>query len=129
MRLTNSIRRKDNLTSGERKALSKLRARTDVIIKPADKGSATVVMSKEDYVAEARRQLSDSSITTSLRKTPTQEFAAQLTGLVCEMANDGHIDEDTKEYPTLSNPRTAWFYHLPKIHKPTVPGRPTVSSC
>ncbi len=37
----------DNLTPDEREALKKPRNRTDIIIKPADKGSATVVMSKE----------------------------------------------------------------------------------
>ena len=45
------------------------------------------------------------------------------------MVSDGHIDEDTKWYLTPKEPRTARFYHLPKIHKPDIPGRPIVSSC
>ena len=39
----------DNLTSREMKALLLLRTRTDITIKPAYKGSATVVMSRLDY--------------------------------------------------------------------------------
>ena len=51
---------KDNLTREERGALKSLRNQVltgEIVIKPADKGSATVVMSHDDYVAEARRQL------------------------------------------------------------------------
>ena len=52
-------RHKDNLLSKERIPLNNLRQRTDIIIKPTDKGSAVVVLSKEDYIKEANRQLID----------------------------------------------------------------------
>ena len=44
----------DNLTSAERIALRRLRQRMDVVIKPADKGSAVVILSKKDYIKEAQ---------------------------------------------------------------------------
>ena len=40
-----------------------------------------------------------------------------------------HINKDTLKYLTPTEPRTARFYHLPKIHKAGNPGRPIVSSC
>ena len=43
----------------ERKALTKLRKRSDIVIKPADKGSGTVIMDYSWYVDECRRQLND----------------------------------------------------------------------
>jgi hypothetical protein len=43
----------------ERTALQNLRSNEDIIIKPADKGSAVVVMDKSAYIREAERQLSD----------------------------------------------------------------------
>ena len=49
----------DNLPSVERNALRNLQQRTDIVIKPADKGSAVVMLSKEDYIKEADRQLND----------------------------------------------------------------------
>ena len=51
----------DNLPSIERNAHQNLRQRTDIVIKPADKGSAVVVLSKEDYIKEADRQLNNQS--------------------------------------------------------------------
>lgn len=40
-----------------------------------------------------------------------------------------HIDKDTLKYLTPTEPRTARFYHVTKIHKVENPGRPIVSSC
>ena len=49
----------NNLSKEERKALTKLRKRSDIVIKPADKGSGTVVMDYSWYVTECHRQLND----------------------------------------------------------------------
>ena len=48
-----------NLKKAELKALRRLKNDPRLIIKPADKGSATVVMDKADYIYEANRQLSN----------------------------------------------------------------------
>ena len=51
-------RARDNLTREERTALYTLKQRiaaAEIVIKPADKGSATVIWSYSDYVAEAQR--------------------------------------------------------------------------
>ena len=48
--------RRGNLTKEEREALVSLRSRNDIVIKKAAKGSATVVMSRDQYVAEVMRQ-------------------------------------------------------------------------
>ena len=51
----------DNLKPSERSALHSLQKRKDIVIKPADKGSAVVVMESDYYVSEAERQLNDST--------------------------------------------------------------------
>ncbi len=127
--LSRSIRRKDNLTHIQRQALTQLRNRSDIIIKPADKGSAIVVLSKEAYMAEAYRQLSDTRYYRKLDLDPTAQHTEQVRELVLEMFKGDHISKDTFKYLTPTNPRTARFYHLPKIHKQGNPGRPIVSSC
>ena len=40
----------ENITIPERRPLSSLRKRLDIVIKPADKGSAMVVMLRDDYL-------------------------------------------------------------------------------
>jgi hypothetical protein len=45
----------DNLTQAERSALRDLQERDDIIIKPADKGSAVVVMDKNDIYTRSRK--------------------------------------------------------------------------
>ena len=50
---------RNNLSRKERNALTTLRKRTDIVIKPADKGSGTVVMDHSWYVNECDRQLND----------------------------------------------------------------------
>ena len=51
-----------NLTADERLALRNLKRNTEVVIREADKGPAVVVMSRERYIAEANRQLSDTDV-------------------------------------------------------------------
>lgn len=46
-----------NLTRAEKEGITELQNHTNIIIKPADKGSAVVVMNKSDYIAEGNRQV------------------------------------------------------------------------
>ena len=51
--------RKKNLTKEEYKAIKSLKNNRNIIIKPADKGSAVVILDKEYYINEGQRQLND----------------------------------------------------------------------
>ena len=94
-------RKKDNLTREERGALKSLRNRVltgEIVIKPADKGSATVVMSHDDYVAEAMRQLTREEHYLLLDRDPTTKYAEEITKLLAEMKARNAIDQETKDY-------------------------------
>ena len=54
---------KQNLSAEELGALKELINNTQIIIKPADKGSAVVIMNRADYLTEGFRQLSDTTNT------------------------------------------------------------------
>ena len=69
----------NNLPPNEREALQSLKNRDDIIIKPADKGSAVVVMDKSDYLEEAERQLSDTRFYKKLTSDPTPKFSQLIT--------------------------------------------------
>ena len=49
----------DNLTKQERRALISHGTRTDIIIEKADRGLATVVMLREDYVTKVMEHLNN----------------------------------------------------------------------
>ena len=68
------ISKHDNLKPSERSALHSLQKREDIIIKPADKGSAVVVMDREHYFSEAKRQLNDYTFYKALDHDPTHEL-------------------------------------------------------
>ena len=48
-----------NLPRGEIRAISELQRNSNIVLKPADKGSAVVIMEKQQYIWEAERQLHD----------------------------------------------------------------------
>ena len=50
--LQNAKKPKSNLSKEQREALRKLREDDSIVILPADKGNALVVMNKEDYASK-----------------------------------------------------------------------------
>ncbi len=64
---------------------------TDIIIKKADKGTATVVMNKSDYLKEGYRQLSDSAFYKKLDSDPTLRFNTYLQKEVESLFQRGEI--------------------------------------
>ncbi|XP_071497146.1 uncharacterized protein [Diadema antillarum] len=121
----NSSRHIDNLTKDEREALKALKSKKDIIIKPADKGSAVVIMSTNDYIAEGDRQLSNSTTYKKLPADPTPQHLQKVKDAVQSL----DVDSDTKRYLVPKNPVCPSLYFLPKIHKQNNPGRPIVSGC
>ena len=69
----------DNLTKHERKALKQLQKRTDIVVKPADKGSGTVVLDYNWYVNECLRQLNDNKFYERQTKDLTNKIARMTT--------------------------------------------------
>jgi hypothetical protein len=117
----------NNLNSDERKALQSLRNNKDIIIKPADKGGAVVAWSRDLYVGEATRQLSDSTTYKKLSKNPTESHQQIVKSTVLDLIKQGELPA-TATNLINTNPDTASFYMLPKVHKPNNPGRPIISA-
>lgn len=53
------IKEDTNLSLEEVKILRELKSLKSIMIKPADKGSAVVILSRDQYIMEAERQLND----------------------------------------------------------------------
>lgn len=61
---------KPNLSQAEVDALKSLQNNSSIVIKPADKGSAVVIMDRDQYIWEGNRQLMDKKYYTQLKKNP-----------------------------------------------------------
>ena len=119
---------RDNLTKEERKALTSLKDRNDIIITYADKGGAVVIIDVVDYLKEADRQLKDKDFYTELTHDPTKEHTEIINETIKSFIKEKLITEQLGKNLMQLNPRTPNLYFRPKIHKPEVPGRPIVSS-
>ena len=121
--------RKKNLTKEEYQSIKSLRNHPDIIIKPADKGSAIVILDKHNYIAEGERQLQNEQSYEETNSDLTGEVIHRVNLFVNNMLQRGQITQKTSSYLTTDIDRTQQFYLLPKIHKDmnNPPGRPIVS--
>ncbi|CAJ0957048.1 unnamed protein product [Ranitomeya imitator] len=110
-----------------------------IIIKPADKGVAIVIMNRTMYSNEVQRQLSDSNTYRAILRDPTFDIERKIRNLIRTYSPsyllrtylDNHtIDQNTAKFLSNSNPVIPVFYILPKVHKSLTnpPGRPIVAS-
>ena len=130
------LREPNNLSPGEYKTIQELRNNKTIIIKPADKGGATVIMNKQDYLQEAYRQLNNNKYYVKLDEPIYHNNVKIIRSILEEMQTENFITKQQLSYlsgPVDYNART--FYLLPKIHKkrekwplPNIPEcRPIVS--
>ncbi|XP_077151982.1 uncharacterized protein LOC143815994 isoform X1 [Ranitomeya variabilis] len=120
----------NNLTVVEKQALDTLRSNKSIIIKPADKGGAVVVMDRIQYCSEITKQLSDTETYQIIPGDPTFKIRKKIQDLINPFLLDNTIDQKTATFLQNQHPITPVFYVLPKIHKSLInpPGRPIVAS-
>lgn len=128
-----------NISSQEIRALQELKNTKHIVIKPADKGSAVVILSRDQYIFEAERQLNDVIYYKKLDKPIYLDTIDTVKQIVDTLKEKKFINSKQRKYLIGEvEPRERRFYILPKIHKDpenwTVPfevppGRPIVSDC
>ncbi|CAJ0961764.1 unnamed protein product [Ranitomeya imitator] len=120
-----------NMTRGEVRALQDLMEDDKIIIKKADKGGAVVLLNKNDYVDEIKRQLADPGVYERLTCDPKFAIAREIKTVMDSALDNKIIDQDLYDFLIVKFPVTPVLYTLPKIHKSLEhpPGRPIVSGC
>ena len=108
----------------ECRAIQSLKTNPSIVIKPADKGGATVLMNKAYYIAEANRQLSYDAFYTRMNNDPTFTYKKELKSPLSTLPAD---TQQQIQSMTANNPKPGTFYLFPKIHKQGNPYRPIVS--
>ncbi|CAJ0933921.1 unnamed protein product [Ranitomeya imitator] len=119
-----------NLSLVEKQALKSLQNNKTIIIKPADKGGAIVVMNYTDYTKEVIRQLSDPNTYGVIQRDPVTNITTKIRSLHNNYLDRHIIDQKTASFLINPHPITPVFYILPKVHKSlqNPPGRPIVAS-
>lgn len=130
---------KHNLSTKEVKALRELTHNKNIVIKPADKGSSVVILSREQYVQEALRQLNNTDYYIKIDEPIYPDTNHMIRKITQTLVDKKFINKKQKSYLDGEGKiRERRFYMLPKIHKepekwnpPFVnpPGRPIVSDC
>lgn len=134
------IEERSNISLEEIKILKNLKNSKKLVLKPADKGSAIVILSREQYILEVERQLNDKVYYQKLKEPIYMKTIPMILNILDQLKKKKFITERQRQYlgGGSSQPRERRFYILPKIHKDpktwTVPfqvppGRPIVSDC
>ena len=108
-----------------------------IVIKPADKGSSTVIINLADYLKEGYSQLLNESFHEKLEAPIYPRVFYDFHSLLQDIHANGYIDRKQFDYLRVGDfPKDRTFYMLPKIHKDVEkwtndvpPGRPIVSDC
>ena len=123
-------KRTQNLSNDLTEAMDSLQKRTDIVIKPADKGGAIVVWPKSAYVTEVRRQLLDHEHYEQVAGDLNCKYRNTIKSYLDSCSKRGWIPKKVVRYLTPTHYQVPVFYLLPKIHKDKipVPGRPICSA-
>jgi hypothetical protein len=106
-----------------------MKNRNDIIVKPSDKGSGIVILSHEQYLEEANRQLNNPDHYAKLTQNMIPEVQKTVQMAITAHARTGAINKESADLLTQRDPRPAKFYMLPKLHKnlEKPPGRPIIA--
>ena len=101
----------DNLPKTERDASRQLKQRHDIIIKSADKGSATVIMDRSWYINESNRQLLSPNLLLTTRKGQNcHETKKELLNTLNACSTINRIDQKTKQYLVQNDSKPGRFW-------------------
>ncbi len=104
-----------NLKTHEKWTLAKLKARTDIVIKQADKGGAVVIMDRDYYKDKVGSMLLDRTHYQDVDSNEDKKVSDKISRFIDKYKHELKTQEI--KYLTKHDWRTSNFYGLPKIHK------------
>nr|VZI32268.1 unnamed protein product [Spirometra erinaceieuropaei] len=116
-------RHQQTLPMEEEKGLRSLRSDDTIVVVSADKGGATVIMDKTDYVNKANQAFNDRQGYTPIAEDPTKKQAASIKKKMNKLTRKKLINPADCKFPTPNDTRIAHAYGLPKVHKVGAPLR------
>ena len=126
-----SDRRSFSLRREHLQALRELRNNEDIVISKPDKGRATVIMKRTEYVDKMKFILDDTSKFVRLGPVKTHDktlsVEAQLNKFLADLVSAGEITEQLHDSLRAVGSQRPRMYGLPKIHKEGCPLRTILS--
>ncbi|XP_070386669.1 uncharacterized protein, partial [Dermacentor albipictus] len=117
----------DTLCKQERDAIKRLQENRDIVVLPADKGNATVLLDRSKYIEKMCLLLSDVHTYASVARDPTPKLQRDLQKLLADVFRMVPPQHKQLYYRLICHNGSApAIYGLPKVHKPDVPLRPIV---
>ncbi|XP_064458887.1 uncharacterized protein LOC135369161 [Ornithodoros turicata] len=116
-----------NITKAEQNALKDLRNDDTIVILPADKGKATVVLNRDDYDSKMESILQDRSHFSELSGDPTAASERKIVAALRKLRTKKLITDSLYWKLFTSDGATPKIHGLPKVHKNNCPLRPIVS--
>ncbi len=115
--------KRTRLPKSDRVALTSLKNDKNIVILPADKSGATVVMNRHEYINKMKVILSDTRAYTRLQEDPTKKQITTLSKTIQKLAKNGVITPNLKTFLDPVETHCVRAYGRPKIHKEEAPLR------
>ena len=116
-----------NITKEMQDALKHLKEDQTIMVLPADKGRASVVMDTDTYHTKMS-SLIENGPYQLLNKDPTDRLTRKLSEKLLTLKRSGHLSEAVYNKIRPRHKQPPRIYGLPKIQKADVPFRP-IESC
>ena len=120
---------KPNITREQQDALRSLKEDKSIMVLPADKGRASVILDTDTYMYHAKMSaLINSGPYQLLKKDPTDHLTHKLSEKLLTLKRNGHISEAVYNKISPRHKQPPRIYGLLKIHKANTLLRP-IGSC
>jgi len=104
-----------NITEEMQDVLKRLKEDDSIMVLPADKGSASIVMDTNTYHAKMS-SLIENRPYQLLNKDPTDRLTRKLSEKLLTLKRSGHLTEAVYNKIRLRHKQLPRIYGLPKIH-------------
>ena len=104
-----------------------LKRNENIVVAPADKGCAVVVMDKHDYEVKVLEHLSDENTYKKENQNPSKSLRNKINSTLKQLYDQSILNKFQYELVFAKTSVVPLFYALIKTHKPGNPIRPIVS--
>ncbi|BHF78434.1 hypothetical protein SprV_0602154700 [Sparganum proliferum] len=120
-------RSRDVISRVERYALKELRADTDLVIGPSDKGSSAVVLNRTNYIQKANSLLEDRQSYVPCEFNPIKMLTREINATLLAMEKSSAISPIDRRMMRAQETALTRFYGPSKVYKEGAPLWPLVS--